>query len=181
MSDRRRLVFFFKAWFPYRCICRVCRTKKIHRTDRIHSILYNKLYLSFLLYWAFVREVSIKLYLSYEFFSYDRHEIRRIQRYGNQALGRIRDAIEFSKTRMFFVIFHSSAGTLVWDVACILITFNFPVQKPWFLINLLEFVIRSEDLLSFRFLQDTFWGWPIAYASVRPWSHAIQVAVVNLF
>ena len=25
-----------KAWFPYRCICRirrVCRTKKIHRTD----------------------------------------------------------------------------------------------------------------------------------------------------
>ena len=24
---------FSKAWFPYRCICRVCRTKKIHRTD----------------------------------------------------------------------------------------------------------------------------------------------------
>ena len=22
-----------KAWFPYRCICRVCRTKNIHRTD----------------------------------------------------------------------------------------------------------------------------------------------------
>ena len=22
-----------KAWFPYRCICRVRRTKKIHRTD----------------------------------------------------------------------------------------------------------------------------------------------------
>ena len=22
-----------KAWFPYRCICRVSRTKKIHRTD----------------------------------------------------------------------------------------------------------------------------------------------------
>ena len=62
-----------KAWFPYRCICRVCRTKKILRTDRIHSILYNKLYTSFLLYWAFVREVSIKLYLSYEFFSYDRY------------------------------------------------------------------------------------------------------------
>ena len=61
-----------KAWFPYRCICRigrVCRTKKIHRTDRIHSISYKKLYLSFLLYWAFVREVSIKLYLSYDFFS----------------------------------------------------------------------------------------------------------------
>ena len=65
-----------KAWFPYGCICRicrVCRTKKIHRTDRIHSISYKKLYLSFLLYWAFVREVSIKLYLSYEFFSYDRY------------------------------------------------------------------------------------------------------------
>ena len=70
-----------KAWFPYRCICRVCRTKKIHRTDRIHSILYNKLYLSFLLYWAFVREVSIKLYLSYEFFSYDRHD--RYDRYND--------------------------------------------------------------------------------------------------
>ena len=54
-----------KAWFPYRCICRICRTKKIHRTDRIHSISYNKLYPSFLLYWAFVREISIKLYLSY--------------------------------------------------------------------------------------------------------------------
>ena len=66
-----------KAWFPYRCICRICRacrTKKIHRTDRIHSISYSKLYLSFLLYWAFVREVSIKLYLSYEFFSYDRRD-----------------------------------------------------------------------------------------------------------
>ena len=60
-----------KAWFPYRCICRtcrVCRTKKIHRTDRIHSISYQKVYLSFLLYWAVVREVSIKLYLSYDFF-----------------------------------------------------------------------------------------------------------------
>ena len=22
-----------KAWFPHRCICRICRTKKIHRTD----------------------------------------------------------------------------------------------------------------------------------------------------
>ena len=39
-----------KAWFPYRSICRVCRTKKIHRTDRIHSISYNKLYvISFVL------------------------------------------------------------------------------------------------------------------------------------
>ena len=41
------------AWFPYRCICRICRVcreKKIHRTDRIHSISYKKLYLSFLLY-----------------------------------------------------------------------------------------------------------------------------------
>ena len=60
--------------------------EKIHRADRIHSISYNKLYLSFLLYWAFVREVSIKLYLSYEFFSYD-VQTRKIQRYGNQALG----------------------------------------------------------------------------------------------
>ena len=24
--------YIYKAWFPYRCICRVCRTKKIHRT-----------------------------------------------------------------------------------------------------------------------------------------------------
>ena len=71
-----------KAWFPYRCICRicrVCRTKKIHRTGRIHSISYNRLYLSFLLYWAFVRGVSIKLYLSYEFFSHDWHD--RYDRY----------------------------------------------------------------------------------------------------
>ena len=22
-----------KPWFPYRCICRISRTKKIHRTD----------------------------------------------------------------------------------------------------------------------------------------------------
>ena len=48
---------------------------------RIHSISYNKLYLSFLLYRAFVREVSIKLYLSYEFFSYDRHD--RYDRYND--------------------------------------------------------------------------------------------------
>ena len=37
----RYSVIFHKAWFPYGCICRicrVCRTKKIHRTDRIHSI-----------------------------------------------------------------------------------------------------------------------------------------------
>ena len=34
--------------------------KKNYRTDRIHSISYNTLYLSFLLYWAVVREVSIK-------------------------------------------------------------------------------------------------------------------------
>ena len=65
----------------YRCICRICRTKKIHRTDRIHSISYKKLYMSFLLYWAFVREVSIKLYLSYEFFSYDSHD--RYDRYND--------------------------------------------------------------------------------------------------
>ena len=32
------------------------------------------MYLLFLLYWAFVREVSIKFYLSYEFFLYDRHD-----------------------------------------------------------------------------------------------------------
>ena len=37
--------------------------------------------MSFLLYWAFVREVSIKLYLSYEFFSYDRHD--RYDRYND--------------------------------------------------------------------------------------------------
>ena len=54
-------IFCFTAW------------RKTHRTDRIHSISYNKLFLSFLLYWAVVREVSIKLYLSYEFFSYDRY------------------------------------------------------------------------------------------------------------
>ena len=24
---------FSKAWFPYRCICRICRTKTIHRTE----------------------------------------------------------------------------------------------------------------------------------------------------
>ena len=59
-----------KAWFPYR----ICRTKKIRRTDRIHSISYKKLYLLFLLYLAFVREVSINLHLSYEFFSYDRYD-----------------------------------------------------------------------------------------------------------
>ena len=42
---------------------------------------YNTLYLSFLLYRAVVREVSIKLYLSYDFFSYDRHD--RYDRYND--------------------------------------------------------------------------------------------------
>ena len=40
----------------------------------MNSISYNAFYLSFLLYWAVVQEVSIELYLSYEFFSYDRHD-----------------------------------------------------------------------------------------------------------
>ena len=80
-SQQLSFTLRLKAWFPYRCICRVCRTKEIHRTDRIHSISYNKMYLSFLFYWAFVREVSIKLYLSYEFFSYDRHD--RYDRYND--------------------------------------------------------------------------------------------------
>ena len=70
-----------KLWCCICRICRVCRTKKIHRTDRIHSISYKKLYLSFLLYWAFVREVSIKLYLSYEFFSYEQTD--RYDRYND--------------------------------------------------------------------------------------------------
>ena len=87
-----------KAWFPYRCICGVCRTKKIHRTDRIHSIPYNKLYLSFLLYWAFVREVSIKfISVLWIFFVRQTRQIRQIQRYGNQAYGLRRIAPSFLK------------------------------------------------------------------------------------
>ena len=69
--------------------------KKIHRTDRIHSISYNKLYLSFVLYWAFVREVSIKLCLSYEFFFV--RQTRQIQRYGNQALQEQMGDTDFSR------------------------------------------------------------------------------------
>ena len=30
--DSNDVVLARKAWFPYRCICRICRTKKIHRT-----------------------------------------------------------------------------------------------------------------------------------------------------
>ena len=30
-----------KAWFPYRCICRICRTKKIHRTDITLNLPYK--------------------------------------------------------------------------------------------------------------------------------------------
>ena len=45
ISDNKFYLSFLLAWFPYRCIsriCRVCRTKKTHRTDRIHFISYNK-------------------------------------------------------------------------------------------------------------------------------------------
>ena len=74
---------FLKAWFPYRCICRiclVCRTKKIHRTDRIHSISYNK------------------LYLSYEFFSYDGHD--RDDRY-NDMETRLKGELKV-RSKLFF-------------------------------------------------------------------------------
>ena len=40
-----------KAWFPYRCICRICRvsrTKKIHGTDITLSLVSISLYLSYL-------------------------------------------------------------------------------------------------------------------------------------
>ena len=36
IEQSRPDIVVLKAWFPYRCICRicrVCRTKKIHRTD----------------------------------------------------------------------------------------------------------------------------------------------------
>ena len=71
-------------WFPYRCICRicrVCRTKKIHSTD---STLWKPP----------VQMLNAKettdttcctrlneFYLSYEFFSYDGHD--RCDRYND--------------------------------------------------------------------------------------------------
>ena len=103
----RTKVCHFLAWFPYRCICRicrVCRTKKNHRTDRIHSISYKKLYVSFLLYWAFVREVSIKLYLSYEFFSYDRHD--RYDRYND-----METRLFATMKQLFLVVSNSSSAS----------------------------------------------------------------------
>ena len=73
-----------KAWFPYRCICRicrVCRTKKNHRTV-------------ITLWKPPVQMLNTKettdttcctrkneFYLSYEFFSYDRHD--RYDRYNH--------------------------------------------------------------------------------------------------
>ena len=51
----------------------VVRKKLIGQIEFILSRT-TSVYMSFLLYSAFVREVSIKLYLSYEFFSYDRHD-----------------------------------------------------------------------------------------------------------
>ena len=51
----------------------VVRKQFIGQIEFILSRTY-KLYQSFLLHRAFVRDVSIKMYLSYEFFSYDRHD-----------------------------------------------------------------------------------------------------------
>ena len=73
-----------KAWFPYRCICRicrVCRTKKIHRTDITLwkppvQMLNTKetTDTTFCTRWN-------EFYLSYECFSYDRHH--RYDRYNH--------------------------------------------------------------------------------------------------
>ena len=64
----------FKAWFPYSCICRVCRSKKIHRT----TTTLRKPPIQMLN----TKETTDttcctrwnEFYLSYEFFSYDRHD-----------------------------------------------------------------------------------------------------------
>ena len=73
-----------KAWFPYRCICRicrVCRTKKIHRTDitlwKPPVQMLNRKETTdttFCTRWN-------EFYLSYEFFSYGRHD--RYDRYNH--------------------------------------------------------------------------------------------------
>ena len=55
--------------------------KFIGQIEFILSRTTSCMILSFLLHRAFVREVSIKLYLSYEFFSYDRHD--RYNRYND--------------------------------------------------------------------------------------------------
>ena len=85
--------------------------KKIHRTNRIDSISYNKLYLSFLLYWAFVREVSIKLYLSYEFFSYDWHD--RYDRY-NDMETRLKQQQRKRQCKRHLKINIWELGTILW-------------------------------------------------------------------
>ena len=67
------LHIYTKTWFPYRCICRICRTKKIHRTD-------------ITLWKPPVQMLNTKettdtpcctlyneFYLSYDIFSYDRY------------------------------------------------------------------------------------------------------------
>ena len=63
-----------KAWFPYRCICRVCRTKKIHRTDttlwKPPVQMLNTTETSDTTCCTRKNE----FYLSYEFFSFDRHD-----------------------------------------------------------------------------------------------------------
>ena len=63
-----------KAWFPYSCICRVCRTKKIHRTD---TTLWKPPVQ--MLNTTETRDTTCctsknEFYLSYEFFSFDRHD-----------------------------------------------------------------------------------------------------------
>ena len=57
----------------------ICRTKKIHRTDTTRQILSISFYLvqqvvSVVLVLSICTGGSIKLYLSYELFSYDRHD-----------------------------------------------------------------------------------------------------------
>ena len=79
-----RPVYHIKAWFPYRCICRicrVCRTKKVHRTATTLwkppvQMLNTKetTDTTFCTRWN-------ELYLSYEFFSFDRHD--RYDRYND--------------------------------------------------------------------------------------------------
>ena len=94
---------FPKVWLPYRCICRicrVCRTKKIHRTDRIHSISYDKLYLSFLLHWACTGGFHKVVSVLWIFFV---RQIRQIQRYGNQAWQGVKETTTVKQSILWLV------------------------------------------------------------------------------
>ena len=108
------------AWFPYGCICRVCRTKKIHRTDiTLWKPPVQMLNTKETTYTTFCTRMN-EFHLSYDFFSYDRHD--RYDRYNHMETRLMIDAsihkLPWSINSLLLECNHRQSSMLLILFAC---------------------------------------------------------------